>query len=70
MSCSLVKGVLLTVKMVMKLKNQSPVPKEAVEPLKKSDRGVKLTTYLQLVPKSRKCGSIHALPHTLSWHSV
>jgi hypothetical protein len=27
-------------------------------------RGVKLTTYLQLVPRSRKRGSIHPLPHT------
>jgi hypothetical protein len=28
-----------------------------------SCRGVKLTTHLQLVPGSRKCGSIHPLPH-------
>jgi hypothetical protein len=35
-----------------------------------SDRGVKLTTDLQLVPRSRKCGSIHPLPHTPSWHSA
>jgi hypothetical protein len=27
-----------------------------------SGRGVKLTTHLQLVPRSRKCGSIHPLP--------
>jgi hypothetical protein len=27
-----------------------------------SDRGVKLTTPLHLVPRSRKCGSIHPLP--------
>jgi hypothetical protein len=26
---------------------------------RQSGRGVKLTTYLQLVPRSRKCGSIH-----------
>jgi hypothetical protein len=26
--------------------------------------GVKLTTNLQIVPRSRKCGSIHPLPHT------
>jgi hypothetical protein len=32
--------------------------------------GVKLTTHLQLVPRSRKCGSIHPLPHTPSWHSA
>jgi hypothetical protein len=31
---------------------------------------VKLTTYLQLVPRSRKCGSINPLPHTPSWHNV
>jgi hypothetical protein len=29
-------------------------------------RGVKLTTHLQLVPRSRKRGSIHPLPHTPS----
>jgi hypothetical protein len=34
-----------------------------------SGRGVKLTTHLQLVPRSRKCGSIHPLPHTPSWRS-
>jgi hypothetical protein len=28
-----------------------------------SGRGVKLTTHLQLVPRSRKCGSIHPLPY-------
>jgi hypothetical protein len=28
---------------------------------------VKLTTHLQLVPRSRKCGSIHPLPRTSSW---
>jgi hypothetical protein len=28
--------------------------------------GMKLTTHLQLVPRSRKCGSIHPLPHTHS----
>jgi hypothetical protein len=33
-------------------------------------RGVKLTTQLQLVPRWRKCGSIHPLPHTPSWRSV
>jgi hypothetical protein len=32
--------------------------------------GVKLTTHLQLVPRSRKCGSIHPLPRTSSWHSA
>jgi hypothetical protein len=31
-----------------------------------SGRGVKLTTHLQLVLRSRKCGSIHLLPHTPS----
>jgi hypothetical protein len=35
-----------------------------------SGRGVKLTTYLQLVPRSRKCGSTHPLPHTPSWRSA
>jgi hypothetical protein len=33
-------------------------------------RGVKLTTDFQLVPRSRKCGSIHLLPHTPSWRSA
>jgi hypothetical protein len=33
-------------------------------------RGVKLTTHLQLVPRSRKCDSIHPLPHTSSWRSA
>jgi hypothetical protein len=35
-----------------------------------SGRGVKLTTHLQLVPSSRKCGSIHPLPHIPSWCSA
>jgi hypothetical protein len=35
-----------------------------------SGRGVKLTPHLQLVPRSRKCGSIHPLPHTSSWRSA
>jgi hypothetical protein len=33
-------------------------------------RGVKLTTHLQLVPRSRKRGSIHPPPHASSWHSA
>jgi hypothetical protein len=35
-----------------------------------SGRGVKLTTHLQLVLRSRKCGSIHSLPRTPSWRSA
>jgi hypothetical protein len=35
-----------------------------------SGRGMKLTTCLQLVPRSRKCGSINSLPHTPSWSSA
>jgi hypothetical protein len=31
-----------------------------------SGRGVKLTTHLQLVPRSRKCGSIHPSPYALA----
>jgi hypothetical protein len=34
------------------------------------DRGVKLTNHLQLVLRSRMCGSIHPLPHMSSWHST
>jgi hypothetical protein len=33
-------------------------------------RGVKLTTQLQLVPRSGKCGSVHPLSHTPSWCSA
>jgi hypothetical protein len=32
--------------------------------------GVKLTTYIQLVPRSRKCGFIHPFPHAPSWRSA
>jgi hypothetical protein len=32
--------------------------------------GVKLTTHVQLLPRSRKCGSIHPLPHKPSWRSA
>jgi hypothetical protein len=32
--------------------------------------GCELTIHLQLAPRSRKCGSIHILPHTPSWHSA
>jgi hypothetical protein len=35
-----------------------------------SGRDVKLTTHLQLVPRSRKYGSIHPLPYTPSWRCV
>jgi hypothetical protein len=35
-----------------------------------SGRGVKLTTHLQLLPRWRKYGSIHPLPHTPSWRSA
>jgi hypothetical protein len=35
-----------------------------------SGRGVKLTTHLQLVPRSRRCGSIRPLSHTPSWHNA
>jgi hypothetical protein len=33
-------------------------------------RRVKVTTYLQPVPRSRKRGSVHAHPHTPSWRSA
>jgi hypothetical protein len=33
-------------------------------------RGAKLTTHLQLVPRLRKCGSIHPRPHTPSRRSA
>jgi hypothetical protein len=36
----------------------------------RATRGVTLTTYLQLVPRWRKCGSIRPLPHTTSWSSA
>jgi hypothetical protein len=29
-----------------------------------------LTTYLQLIPRSRKLESIHPLPHTPSWRNA
>jgi hypothetical protein len=35
-----------------------------------SGRGVKQTTHLQLVLRSRKCRSILPLPHTPSWRSA
>jgi hypothetical protein len=31
--------------------------------------GMKLTTHLHLIPRTRKCGSIHPLPHTPSRRS-
>jgi hypothetical protein len=41
-------------------------------PRESSGRDVKLTTHLQLLPRSRKCGSIlvHLLLHTSSWRSA
>jgi hypothetical protein len=37
-------------------------------PRGQSGRGVRLTTHLQLVPRSRKCGSIHPLPQAfMAW---
>jgi hypothetical protein len=35
-----------------------------------SGRDLMLTTHLKLVPRLRKCGSIHPLPHTPSWRSA
>jgi hypothetical protein len=35
-----------------------------------SGREVKLTTHLKVVPRSRKCESVHPLPHTPSWRSA
>jgi hypothetical protein len=35
-----------------------------------SGKGVKLTTHLQLVLMSRKCGSIHTFLHTPSWRRL
>jgi hypothetical protein len=39
-------------------------------PREESDKGMKLTTHLQPVPRSRKRGSIHPLPHKSSWRSA
>jgi hypothetical protein len=39
-------------------------------PRGQNGRGVKLTTHLQLVSRSRKYGSIYPLPHTPSWRSA
>jgi hypothetical protein len=39
-------------------------------PRGESERGVKMTTHLQLVPRSRKRGSIQPLLHTSSWRSA
>jgi hypothetical protein len=36
----------------------------------KSGKGVKLTSHLQRLPRSRKGGSIHPLLHTPSWRSA
>jgi hypothetical protein len=47
-----------------------PMGTEGLFPRGQSGRGVKLTTRLQLVPRSSKCGSIHPLPHTPSWRSA
>jgi hypothetical protein len=46
------------------------IEKEFSASLIKLIRGVKLTTHLELVPRLRKCGSIHALPHMPSWRSA
>jgi hypothetical protein len=39
-------------------------------PQGQNGRGVKLTTHLQLLARSRKCRSIHPLPHMPSWRSA
>jgi hypothetical protein len=39
-------------------------------PRGKSGRAMKLTTHLQLVQRSRKCGSIHPHPYAPSWRSA
>jgi hypothetical protein len=39
-------------------------------PKSKAAGFVKLTTHRQLVPRSRKCGSVDPLPHMPSWHSA
>jgi hypothetical protein len=43
---------------------------EGVFPGGKSGQDMKPTTHLQLVPRSRKRGSINPLPHTPSWRSA
>jgi hypothetical protein len=47
-----------------------PMGSEDSFPRGKSGCGVKLTTYLQLVPRSRKRGSMHPLPHTPWWRNA
>jgi hypothetical protein len=47
-----------------------PTGTRGLFPRGESGRGVKLTTHLRLVTRSRKCGSIHPFPHTTSWRSV
>jgi hypothetical protein len=39
-------------------------------PRGQSGRSVKLTIHLQLMPRSRKCGSIYPLPLAPSWRSA
>jgi hypothetical protein len=52
------------------LKSQGPRKILIFTILKETLSGVKLTTHFQLVPRSRKCGSIHPLSHTPSWPSA
>jgi hypothetical protein len=50
--------------------NQPPIQwVQGLFPRGYSGRGVNLTTHLQLVPRSRKRGSIHPLTYTPSWRS-
>jgi hypothetical protein len=46
------------------LGSTQPLVQEALSP------GVKLTTHLQLVPRSRKHGFVYPLPHMPSWGSA
>jgi hypothetical protein len=50
--------------------NLLSMPTEGSFPGGKAARGMKLTIHRQLVPRSRKCGFIHPLPHTPSRRSA
>jgi hypothetical protein len=50
--------------------NLLPIGNGGLFPRGYSGKYRKLTTHIQLVPRSRKYGSIHPLPHTSSWRSA
>jgi hypothetical protein len=70
-SPDMVKNFLFSTSSRPALGSTQPPIKRVPETLSAGVKGpAREADHLQLVPRSRKCGSIHPLPHTPSWRSA